>query len=119
MERIDIVEEETKAPGARKSGEFNRAEEKAAKANQKHSMYINGQERHPQIGEAYLLLGKARYYDGRFIPALDAFNFIFDRYPTSNNINMAKVWKAKTNIRLRNEEFAIENLKRIDRKSVV
>src|SRR5690554_4285283 len=113
MERIDIVEEETKAPGAGKSGDFNRAEEKAAKAIQKHSMYINGQERNPQIDEAYLLLGKARYYDGRFIPALDAFNFILDRYPTSNNINMAKVWKAKTNIRLRNEEFAIENLKRM------
>lgn len=113
MERIDIVEEETKAPGAGKSGDFNRAEEKAAKAIQKHSMYIDGRERNPQIDEAYLLLGKARYYDGRFIPALDAFNFILDRYPTSNNINMAKVWKAKTNIRLRNEEFAIENLKRM------
>jgi hypothetical protein len=24
----------------------------------------------------YLLLGKARYYDQRFIPALDAFNYI-------------------------------------------
>src|SRR5690606_19338397 len=63
--------------------------------------------------EAYMLLGKARYYDGRFIPALDAFNFILDRYPTSNNINVAKVWKAKTNIRLKNEEFAIENLKKM------
>jgi hypothetical protein len=29
-----------------------------------------------QIDEAYLLLGKARYYDQRFIPALDAFNYI-------------------------------------------
>ena len=113
MERIDIVEAETKAPGAGKSGDFNRAEEKAAKAIQKHSMYINGRERNPQIDEAYLLLGKSRYYDGRFIPALDAFNFILDRYPTSNNINMAKVWKAKTNIRLKNEEFAIENLKKM------
>ena len=113
VERIDIVEEETKAPGAGKSGDFNRAEEKAAKAIQKHSMYIDGKERNPQIDEAYLLLGQARYYDGRFIPALDAFNFILDRYPSSNNINVAKVWKAKTNIRLKNEEFAIENLKRM------
>src|SRR5690606_2068445 len=93
-----------------KNSEFNRAEEKAAKAIQKHSMYIDGKEYNPQIDEAYMLLGKARYYDGRFIPALDAFNFILNRYPTSNNINVAKVWKAKTNIRLNNEEFAIENL---------
>lgn len=116
VERIEIKEAETKAPGVAKgegAGGFNRAEEKAAKAIQKHSMYIDGKEYNPQIDEAYMLLGKARYYDGRFIPALDAFNFILDRYPTSNNINVAKVWKAKTNIRLKNEEFAIENLQKM------
>ena len=114
VERIAVEEAETKAPGANsKGGDFNRAEEKAAKAIQKHSMYIDGKEYNPQIDEAYMLLGKARYYDGRFIPALDAFNFILDRYPTSNNINVAKVWKAKTNIRLKNEEYAIENLKKM------
>mgnify|MGYP002712930133 FL=1 len=115
VERIEITEAEIKAPGANKSGGsgFNRAEEKAAKAIQKHSMYLDGKEHNPQIDEAYMLLGKARYYDGRFIPALDAFNFILDRYPTSNNIDNAKIWKAKTNIRLKNEEFAIENLQRM------
>lgn len=116
VERIEIEvdDSDAKAPGANSDrGDFNRAEEKAAKAIQKHSMYIDGRERNPQIDEAYLLLGKARYYDGRFIPALDAFNFILDRYPTSNSINIAKVWKAKTNIRLKNEEFAIENLQRM------
>lgn len=117
VERIEVEEAETKAPGAAKgnggAAGFNRAEEKAAKAIQKHSMYINGKEHNPQIDEAYMLLGKARYYDGRFIPALDAFNFILDRYPTSNNIDNAKIWKAKTNIRLKNEEYAIENLQRM------
>lgn len=113
IERIEVREAEIKAPGAEKAGKFDRAEEKAAKAIQKHSIYIDGQEHNPQIDEAYLLLGKARYYDGRFIPALDAFNFILDRYPTSNSINKAKVWKAKTNIRLKNEEYAIENLKKM------
>src|SRR5690554_3238237 len=115
IERIEVVEANTelKAPGANRSGDFSRAEEKAAKAIQKHSMHIDGSEYNPQIDEAYMLLGKARYYDGRFIPALDAFNFILDRYPTSNNIDNAKIWKAKTNIRLKNEEYAIENLQRM------
>ena len=120
VERIEIEEAESdaKAPGATSNkGDFNRAEEKAAKAIQKHSMYIDGRERNPQIDEAYLLLGKARYYDGRFIPALDAFNFILDRYPTSNSINIAKVWKAKTNIRLKNEEYAIESLQKMFKQS--
>ena len=109
VERIE-VEDEIQIDTDGKDPNFNRAEEKAVKAIQKHSMFINGQEYNPQIDEAYMLLGKARYYDNRFIPALDAFNFILDKYATSNNVNNAKVWKAKTNIRLKNEEYAIENL---------
>jgi len=112
VERIDL-EESNMLPGAEGNPKFNRAEEKAAKAIQTHSIYLDGKEYNPQIDESYILLGKARYFDRRFIPALDAFNFILDKYPTSNNINHAKVWKAKTNIRLNNEEVALENLSRM------
>lgn len=91
---------------------FDRAEEKAIKAIQKHGMYINGKERNPKMAEAYLLLGQARYYDGRFIPAIDAFNFILTRYPSSKSINDANIWRAKTYVRLENEEVAIELLQR-------
>lgn len=117
VERIEVVSGEEKAQNETKNSSFNRAEEKATKAIQKHSIYINGKENNPQIDEAYMLLGKARYYDGRFIPAIDAFNFILERYPTSNSINMAKVWRAKTNIRLRNEEVAIESLEKMFKQS--
>lgn len=110
VERIEL-EESNALPGQSKDGNFNRSESKAVKAIQKHAIYIDGEEYNPQIDEAYMLLGKSRYYDMRFIPALDAFNFILDRYPTSNSINNAKIWKAKTNIRLENEEYALENLK--------
>jgi hypothetical protein len=58
-------------------------------------MNIDGRERNFQIDEAYLLLGKARYYDQRFIPALDAFNYILYKYPNSSNIYEAKIWRGK------------------------
>ncbi|MCW8980252.1 MAG: hypothetical protein OQJ83_02600, partial [Altibacter sp.] len=109
VERIQL-DEESMLPGDSKNPDFNRAEEKSAKAIQKHAIYIDGKEYNPQIDEAYMLLGKSRYYDQRFVPALDAFNFILNKYPTSNNINRAKVWKAKTNIRLKNEDVALEEL---------
>jgi tetratricopeptide (TPR) repeat protein len=112
VERIELNEDNT-LPGESKDPNFNRAEEKAVKAIQKHAMYIDGTEFNPQIDEAYLLLGKSRYYDSRFIPAMDAFNFILDKYPTSNSINIAKIWKAKSNIRLKNEEVALENLQKM------
>ncbi len=53
---------------------FDRAEEKAVKAIQKHSMNIKGVQKNDQIDAAYLVLGKARYYDRRFFPAREAFN---------------------------------------------
>ncbi len=112
VERLEL-EESMSLPGESKDPNFNRAEEKAVKAIQKNAIYLDGKEYNPQIDEAYMLLGKARYYDQRFIPALDAFNFILNKYPTSNNINHAKVWKAKTNIRLQSEEVALENLQKM------
>lgn len=93
--------------------EFERAEEKAVKAVQKHSMLIARQERNNQIDNAYLLLGKSRYYSKRFVPALEAFNYVIKNYPRANLIHETKIWHAKTQIRLRNEEKAIENLKEL------
>ncbi|APY11020.1 hypothetical protein BWZ22_07090 [Seonamhaeicola sp. S2-3] len=112
IERMQISDEVI-LPGQSKNQDFTRAEEKAVKTIQKHSMNIEGKERNPQMDEAYLLLGKARYFDQRFIPALEAFNYILYKYPASDKINQAKVWREKTNIRLDNNELAIKNLKRL------
>ncbi|OXG03434.1 protein involved in gliding motility SprE [Flavobacterium araucananum] len=94
-----------------KNADFEKAETKATKAIQKHSMNIGGREKNSQIDEAYLMLGKARYYDQRFIPALEAFNYILYKYPNSSNIYTAKIWREKTNMRLGNEAIALKNMK--------
>ncbi|WP_308991801.1 tetratricopeptide repeat protein [Mariniflexile litorale] len=112
IERMQISEEIV-LPGQSKNENFNTAEEKAVKAIQKHSITIEGKEKNPQIDEAYLLLGKARYFDQRFVPALEAFNYILYKYPASDKINQAKIWREKTNMRLDNDELAIKNLKRL------
>ena len=112
IERMQI-DDEIVLPGQSKNENFNRAEEKAVKAIQKHGMNIKGKEKNPQVDEAYLLLGKARYFDQRFVPALEAFNYILYKYSASDKINQAKIWREKTNIRLENDELAIKNLKRL------
>jgi tetratricopeptide (TPR) repeat protein len=99
--------------------DFEKAEEKAVKAVQKHSMVIVRQERNKQIDDAYLLLGKSRYYSKRFVPALEAFNYIIINYPTADLIDETRVWQAKTQIRLQNEEQAILNLKDLLKKSSI
>lgn len=100
-----------------KNADFEKAEEKATKAIQKHSMNIGGRERNYQIDEAYLMLGKARYYDQRFIPALEAFNYILYKYPNSSNIYTAKIWREKTNMRLGNDAIVVKNINLLLRKT--
>ena len=112
IERMKITDEII-LPGQSENDDFAKAEEKAIKAVQKHGMNIKGKEKNPQIDESYLLLGKSRYFDQRFVPALEAFNYILYKYPASDKINQARIWREKTNLRLENNELAIENLKRL------
>jgi len=112
VERMQTMEQ-TMLPGQSKNPNFERAETKATKAIQKHSMNIGGSEKNYQMDEAHLLLGKSRYYDQRFIPALEAFNYILYKHSNSDKIYEAKVWREKTNIRLENDALAVKNLKKL------
>ena len=112
IERMQLSESTT-AEDKPKNADFELAETKATKAIQKHSMNIGGREVNYQMDEAYLLLGKARYYDQRFVPALDAFNYILYKYPESDKIYEAKVWREKTNMRLGNDALVVKNINKL------
>ena len=98
---------------------FEKAEEKAVKTIQKHSMLIDGFEKNSQIDEAYFLLGKSRYYLQRFIPALEAFSFGLEKYPNANLYLETKIWKAKTHIRLQHDKLAIQTLEMVLRNAFI
>nr|WP_298923352.1 hypothetical protein [uncultured Allomuricauda sp.] len=112
VERLEVTEE-IKLDSEDNNPNFIIAEEKATKAIQKHSMDIKDEERNPQTDEAFLLLGKARYFDQRYIPALESFNYILRKYVESDKLNEATIWREKTNMRLDNPELAIQNLRRL------
>ena len=107
--RGEDVDQTTIVPG------FDRAEEKAVKAIQKHSINIKNIQYNKEIEKAYLLLGKARYFDRRFFPALEAFNFLLETGASWSNFLDAKIWRETTNIRLKNYELAIANLRPLAR----
>jgi tetratricopeptide (TPR) repeat protein len=105
---------ETTLPGQTSTNpDFERAETKAVKAIQKHSMNIDSSEKNPQMDEAHLMLGKARYYEKRYVPALEAFNYVLYKYPSSDKIYEVKIWRERTNMRLENDEQAITNLRKL------
>ena len=112
IERMQPAEEEI-LPGQSKNANFQKAEEKATKAIQIRSMLIGGSEKNPEMDEAYLLLGKSRYYDRRYVPALEAFNYILYKNADSDKIYEAKIWREKTNVRLENDALAVNNLTKL------
>ncbi len=109
VERLQVTGD-IKLDSEENNPNFVRAEEKATKAIQKHSMDIENVEKNPQTDEAFLLLGKARYFDERYIPALESFNYILRKFETSNRLNEARIWREKTHLRLGYEELALKNL---------
>ena len=114
VERLQ-VSGEIKLDSEDNNPNFVIAEEKATKAIQKHGMNIDNEERNPATDEAFLLLGKARYFDERYIPAMEAFNYVLRNYAKSDKLNEANIWREKTNIRLENDELAIKNFKTLMR----
>lgn len=92
---------------------FERAEEKATKAIQKHSMVFASKQKNQSIENAYFLLGKARYYDQRFVPAIEAFTKVLSQSRIESNKALANIWIAKIYYRTDNIERAQSQLLKV------
>ena len=96
---------------------FTRSEEKAIKVIQRFGNDKNIDSEY--INNAYLLLGKSRFYDKRFISSLQAFNYITKQENTSNVWYEATFWKALINSNLGQKSLAISIIdKAINKKSI-
>ncbi len=79
---------------------FDRAQDKAILTVQKHSMLIKGDQRNNQIARAYLLLGKARYYNGKYLQAIEAFTYLVKNMPGDDLAVEAELWRSKSYLAL-------------------
>tara|TARA_B100002052_G_scaffold209528_1_gene191603 strand:- start:595 stop:2934 length:2340 start_codon:yes stop_codon:yes gene_type:complete len=83
---------------------FLKSEEKAIKVIQKMGDSRNSASNY--INEAYLLLGKSRFYDKRYISSLQAFNYILKQDLKSNIWLEAFYWRTLIYINLEQYELA-------------
>jgi tetratricopeptide (TPR) repeat protein len=98
---------------------FDRAEEKAILTVQKHSMLIDGEQRNKQIAKAYLLLGQARYFNGRYLPAIEAFSYLIKNMPQAEQAKEAELWRAKTYLELEQYPRATRELQNLSVNDVL
>lgn len=96
---------------------FDRAEEKAILTVQKHSMLINGTQYNNQIAKAYLLLGKARYFNGRYLQAVEAFTYLIKNMNNSDEAVEAELWRTKSYLEMGQFERATRELTNMSRSA--
>lgn len=89
---------------------FDRAQDKAILTVQKHSMLIKGSQRNNQIARAYLLLGKARYYNGKYLQAIEAFTYLVKNMSGDDLAVEAELWRSKSYLALGQHERAAREL---------
>ena len=89
---------------------FDRAQDKAILTVQKHSMLIKGVQRNNQIARAYLLLGKARYYNGKYLQAIEAFTYLVKNMSGDDLAVEAELWRSKSYLALGQHERAAREL---------
>ena len=99
IEKI-IVKKDKKSLNLAEKGSslFSQSEEKAVLVIQKHAMNIGGKEKNPK---RIITISNPIYFILLF-PSLEAFNYILFKYPTSELVNKAKIWREKINIKLNN-----------------
>ena len=97
---------------------FDLVEKKALKAIENHSMLIDGRERNKTMTRAYLILGKARYNNGKSFEALEALNYMQTKLPYNKKFTPeARLYTALANFQTGNNfegERILENLNKDD-----
>ncbi len=78
------------------TADLDRAQEKASKAIQKHSMRFKGKEHVNWIDDSYFLIGKAYFYKKEFVSARRTFNYIIQEFPDDDLRFDAMLWLART-----------------------
>ncbi|WP_312767631.1 tetratricopeptide repeat protein [Epilithonimonas sp.] len=69
-------------------------EAKASKAISKYSVLVNGVEKNKKIFDAYILLAKARMYQGKYLESLDALGYIFNNMSKDKRLPLARIYQA-------------------------
>lgn len=69
-------------------------EAKALKAISKYSVLVGGVEKNKKIFDAYMLLAKARMYQGKHLESLDALGYIFNTMDKDKRLPLARIYQA-------------------------
>lgn len=94
------------------------AEAKALKAIENHSVMKDGEERNKMMFEAYLILAQARMYQGKYLEALDAINFILSHMKQDKRLPLAQIYEGRLYSKMKDEHRADEIFKTLQQADI-
>ena len=89
-------------------------EAKALKTISKYSVMVNGVEKNKKIFDAYMLLAKARMYQGKYLESLDALGYIFNTMSKDKRLPLARIYQAVNYTKLKEYYRADEVLRDLE-----
>lgn len=89
-------------------------EAKALKAISKYSVLVSGVEKNKKIFDAYILLAKARLYQGKYLESLDALGYIFNTMSKDKRLPLAKIYQAANFTKMKEYYRADEVFKELE-----
>ncbi|MFA6805887.1 MAG: tetratricopeptide repeat protein [Bacteroidales bacterium] len=95
---------------------MDRAIEKSSKVIKKHSMVFNKKERNPEIKKAYLLIGKASFYQKDYKVAQATFRHIQSAWKDEPIMYNAMIWQAFTSSMEKDYSLAESTLDQVRNK---
>lgn len=99
---LPIYIEGTEQSASSVKPDLEKAIEKGTKTIKQHSMMIENKQKNNYIDDAYLLIGKARYYNRDYMVALETFNYVIQEFRDPEIRAEAELWAAKTETALDN-----------------
>lgn len=95
--------------------DMERAIAKGTKVIKEHSMMIKGSQKNKLIDDSYLLMGKGYYFMREYLDALETFNYLIQRFNSTDEKLEARIWAAKTETALGNYIGAKERFEKVYR----
>ena len=82
---------------------FDQAIQRSTKAIEKHSMDIGGTEKNKFIDDAYIIIGKSKFFKRDYNSAIKTFNYLLLESSSSNSKVESMIWIAKCHQQAKNQ----------------
>ena len=93
---------------------LDKAIDKSTLAIKQHSMDIGGEEKNKLIDDAYLIIGKAKFYKQEYIAAINTFNYIIRKSKNTETQSEAAIWSTLCQQELNNTESLKQNIIKLE-----